>query len=115
MLEQMRETLAEAADRSDWTAETAALASAVDRIESVTVAVWASGDPAVALDNAWTYLEAVGHTVMAWLWLQQGMAAGATAGDRGDSAFLRGKIAAARYFLVHELPQTGRWFDLVES
>ena len=115
LLEQMRETLAEAADRSEWTAETAALESAVDRIESVTTAVWASGDPTVALDNAWTYLEAVGHTVMAWLWLQQGMAAGATAGERGDSAFLKGKIAAARYFFAHELPQTGPWFDLVES
>src|SRR5699024_10203375 len=115
LLEQMRETLAEEADRSEWTAETAALESAVDRIESVTTAVWASGDPTVALDNAWTYLEAVGHTVMAWLWLQQGMAAGATAGERGDSAFLKGKIAAARYFFAHELPQTGPWFDLVES
>ncbi|WP_259356588.1 acyl-CoA dehydrogenase [Brevibacterium sediminis] len=115
LLEQMRETLAEAADRSEWSGETAALTSAVDRIESVTAAVWSSGDPTVALDNAWTYLEAVGHTVMAWLWLQQGMAAEATVGERGDSVFLRGKIAAARYFFAHELPQTGPWFDLVES
>ena len=52
---------------------------------------------------------------MAWLWLQQGMTAEATAQARGDSAFLQGKIATARYFFTHELPLTGPWFDLVES
>nr|WP_216629746.1 acyl-CoA dehydrogenase [Brevibacterium renqingii] len=115
LLEQMRTTLAEAADDPEWSAECAALGSAADRIESVTAAVWADKDPARALENAWTYLEAVGHTVVAWLWLQQGRAAEETASVRGDSAFLRGKIAAARYFFTHELPQTGPWFDLVES
>lgn len=115
LLEMMRITLAEAAGASGWNAETAALNVAVDRIESVTATVWSGGDPTVALENSWTYFEAVGHTVMSWLWLQQGMAAEATVRERGDSAFLRGKIAAARYFFTHELPQTGPWFDLVES
>lgn len=115
LLEQMRTTIAEAADTSAWNDEAAALSSAADRIETVTAAVWSDGDPVSALENAWTYLEAVGHTVMAWLWLQQGMAAEATAQDRGDSSFLQGKIATARYFFTHELPLTGPWFDLVES
>lgn len=115
LLEQMRTTIAEAADTSAWNDEAAALSSAADRIETVTAAVWSDGDPVSALENAWTYLEAVGHTVMAWLWLQQGMTAEATAQDRGDSSFLRGKIATARYFFTHELPLTGPWFDLVES
>jgi alkylation response protein AidB-like acyl-CoA dehydrogenase len=115
LLETMRKTIAEVAETSEWSAESAALAAAVDRIETVTAAVWADRDPARALENAWTYFEAVGHTVMAWLWLQQGMAAEATARERGDSPFLRGKVAAARYFFTHELPLTGPWFDLVES
>ena len=104
LLEQMRTTIAEAADTSAWNDEAAALSSAADRIETVTAAVWSDGDPVSALENAWTYLEAVGHTVMAWLWLQQGMAAEATAQDRGDSSFLQGKIATARYFFTHEAP-----------
>ena len=115
LLEQMRTTIAEAADTSAWNDEASALSSAADRIETVTAAVWSDGDPVSALENAWTYLEAVGHTVMAWLWLQQGMTAEATAQDRGDSSFLQGKIATARYFFNHELPLTGPWFDLVES
>ncbi|UVI37353.1 acyl-CoA dehydrogenase [Brevibacterium spongiae] len=115
LLEQMRSTLAEAAGTSEWNDEAAALSAAVDRIESVTAAVWSRGDPEVVLENAWTYLEAVGHTVLAWLWLQQGMAAEEVVRDRGHSSFLRGKIATARYFFTHELPLTGPWFDLVES
>jgi alkylation response protein AidB-like acyl-CoA dehydrogenase len=115
LLEQMRTTIAEATDTSAWNDEAAALSSAADRIETVTAAVWSDGDPVSALENAWTYLEAVGHTVMAWLWLQQGMTAEATAQDRGDSSFLQGKIATARYFFTHELPLTSPWFDLVES
>lgn len=111
----MRSTLAEADAATSWTNESAALAAAIERIETVTAAVWKSGDAVHALENAWTYLEAVGHTVIAWLWLQQGMAAEAAAQSRGDSTLLRGKMAAARYFFIHELPQTEPWFDLVET
>ncbi|WP_231446338.1 acyl-CoA dehydrogenase [Brevibacterium zhoupengii] len=115
LVEEMRSTLVEADATTSWTNESAALAAAIERIETVTAAVWKSGDPVHALENAWTYLEAVGHTVIAWLWLQQGMAAEAAAASRGDSTLLRGKIAAARYFFIHELPQTEPWFDLVET
>ncbi|WP_166970893.1 acyl-CoA dehydrogenase [Brevibacterium atlanticum] len=115
LLERMQETVAEAAETSAWYAEAAALCAAVERIGTVTATVWAEQDPTLALENAWTYLEAVGHTVIAWLWLEQGMAAEVTARHRGDSPFLRGKIATARYFFTHELPLTGPWFDLVEA
>src|SRR6185436_4917582 len=48
-----------------------ALGSTVARIGEVTATLWGSGDPAVALANASIYLEAVGHAVVAWLWLEQ--------------------------------------------
>ena len=115
LVEEMRSTLAEATASTSWNAESLALGEAINRVETVTATVWKSGEPVHALENAWTYLEAVGHTVIAWLWLQQGMAAEAAVASRGDSRLLNGKIAAARYFFVHELPQTGPWFDLVES
>ena len=40
LLEQMRTTIAEAADTSAWNDEASALSSAADRIETVTAAVW---------------------------------------------------------------------------
>ncbi|XKK41926.1 acyl-CoA dehydrogenase C-terminal domain-containing protein [Nocardiopsis sp. ARC36] len=47
---------------------------------------------------------------MAWLWLEQLVAAHGRAGD-----FYEGKRAAAAYFFRHELPRTGPQFDLVAS
>src|SRR5699024_7385572 len=66
--------------------------------------------PDTALANATVYLEAVGHVVVAWVWLEQLVAAH---GRKG--AFYEGKRAAAAYFFRHELPRTGPQFDLVAS
>jgi hypothetical protein len=94
--------------------EAAALAAdlgvAVARLESTTAAVWAAGDPELALANATVYLEATGHVVVAWLWLEQMLAAGDGAGD-----FYDGKRVAARWFFHFELPKTGPQWDLLAS
>ena len=87
----------------------AALRATVGRIGAVTAALWGSGDVRLALANASVYLEAVGHTVVAWLWLEQLLAA---AGGEGD--FYDGKRAAAAYFFGWELPRTGPQLDLLE-
>lgn len=85
------------------------LALSMGRIADVTAALWADRDADVALANATLYLEAVGHTVVAWLWLDQLLAVS------GDDAFARGKQAAARYFFGYELPKTAATFDLLGS
>ncbi|HWJ10201.1 MAG TPA: acyl-CoA dehydrogenase, partial [Nocardioides sp.] len=86
------------------------VAQAVDRFATAVAVAWESGDPAVALVNATTALEAAGHIVVAWLWLDQLLAVG-----EQDSDFHRGKRAAARYFLTHELPKVGPMLDLLAS
>ncbi|MGW8434747.1 acyl-CoA dehydrogenase [Nocardiopsis sp. NPDC055879] len=86
------------------------LDAALARTAETAASAWAEGDPAVALANATTYLEAVGHVVVAWLWLEQLV----TAHGRNEG-FYDGKRAAAAYFFRHELPRTGPWFDLVAS
>ncbi|MDN5748606.1 MAG: acyl-CoA dehydrogenase [Pseudonocardia sp.] len=87
-----------------------ALAAAVARTAEVTATLWGAGDPAVTLANSSTYLGAVGHVVVAWMWLEQLVAVGDAQGD-----FYDGKRAAARYFFRHELPRTGPQFALLES
>jgi butyryl-CoA dehydrogenase len=63
-----------------------------------------AADSRRALANAFPYLEAFGHTVVAWLWLRQAVIAAAhTHGAEAD--FYRGKLAAARYFFRWELPK----------
>ena len=84
------------------------LHAAWSRVRDVTAALWADGDAARALANATAYLEAVGHVVLAWVWLDVHLAA-----DRGHDAFHQGKRAACRYFYRHELPRTNAWFNLL--
>jgi alkylation response protein AidB-like acyl-CoA dehydrogenase len=84
------------------------LAGAVARVEQVTAELWEAGDLAVTLANSSIYLEAVGHVVVAWMWLEQVVAA---AGRPGD--FFEGKRTAARYFFRYELPRTGPQLTLL--
>ena len=41
---------------------------------AVTATLWGTGDPDLALANSHVYLEAAGHVVVAWLWLEQALA-----------------------------------------
>jgi butyryl-CoA dehydrogenase len=86
------------------------LRETVQRIVEVTQKVWGAGDVALSLANATPYLEAVGHTVLAWIWLEQLLAAEGKDGD-----FYDGKRQAARYFFAWELPKVGPMLDLVAS
>ena len=94
--------------------ETADLATQLDstwqRLITVTAAMFSSGDTEAALANSVIYLEAFGHIVVAWMWLEQLLAANGRTGD-----FYDGKRQAARYFFRYELPKTAPQLDLLES
>jgi len=87
-----------------------ALQAAVDRVTAVTTRLWSRGDVSVALANASVYLEAVGHVVVGWLWLEQALTAKGRTGD-----FYDGKRQACQYFFRYELPRTGPQLDLLAS
>lgn len=80
------------------------------RLADVTTAMFAAGDPEAAMANSAIYLEAFGHIVVAWMWLEQVVAAGGHTGD-----FYDGKRQAAAYFFRYELPRTAPQLDLLES
>ena len=98
-------------DTQRWAAM---LGDRVRRLARVTQKVWAAGDPARTLANATPYLEAFGHVVLAWIWLDQSLAASAHY-RRDDSDFYHGKWQACRYFFLYELPKVDSMLDLVES
>jgi alkylation response protein AidB-like acyl-CoA dehydrogenase len=83
---------------------------ALDRLVAVTQRLWKGGDPALALANASIYLEAAGHIVVAWIWLEQLLAADDLPGD-----FYDGKRAAAQFFFRFELPTVHAKLDLLSS
>lgn len=79
------------------------------RLVDVTAGMFVSGDIEAALANSVVYMEAVGHLVIAWMWLEQMRAAHGRTGD-----FYDGKRQAGRYFFRYELPKTGPQLDLLE-
>ena len=83
---------------------------AIDRLATAVAAAWESGDPRTSLVNATAGLEAAGHAVIAWTWLDQLVAAHGRSGT-----FYDGKRAAGRYFLTHELAKVGPMLDLLAS
>jgi len=95
-------------------AQASALAGALKSLGHATRAAWATGHPDEALANATPYLQAFGHVVMAWIWLDVALCAHDRLGQGADDA-LQGKLAAARYFFRHELPRIGAWLQVVET
>ena len=105
------ETTAAAVSHGGEPAQLAAqLDSAWQRLVTVTTHMFGSGDIEAALANSVIYLEAFGHIVIGWMWLEQFLATQDRAGD-----FYDGKRQAARYFFRYELPKTAPQLDLLES
>ncbi|CAG2140318.1 acyl-CoA dehydrogenase [Cupriavidus numazuensis] len=118
--ERVRETCERALSSGDKElgSQARALGAAATRLAEVTKVLWSAGDANVTLANASIYLEAFGHVVVAWIWLEQALVAqaalaGGASGE--DETFYRGKLAAATYFSRWELPKVGPQLDLLAT
>ena len=114
------EALLALAARINFTVETAlqqpelaelgnALAGALATVGRATKNAWGSGNAEEALANATPYLQAFGHMVLAWVWLDVAL----KAGQGTTSDFAQGKQAACRYFYAYELPKIDAWLGVV--
>jgi alkylation response protein AidB-like acyl-CoA dehydrogenase len=75
-------------------------------------------DATLRLANASPFLEAFGHVVMGWIWLEQAVAALAQLNEVADEAsrqFLQGKLQACTYYQRWELPRIDSWLAVVDS
>jgi len=117
-LANLTERIGAAIERARFVAElqdeAAALRDAWTRVLKVTASLRAVADPTLRLANAACYLDAFGHVVVAWLWLDQALIAARGATDGPDTAFYRGKLAACHYFYRWELPRIDRWLGLLD-
>jgi alkylation response protein AidB-like acyl-CoA dehydrogenase len=110
----MHATIAQAGLIAELAPHASALDQALHHIATATRAAWATGNPTDALANAVPYLQAFGHTVLAWIWLDVSLASRTEAAGRASPAHA-GRLAAARYFFHYELPKIGAWLKVVET
>ncbi|KAF1708142.1 acyl-CoA dehydrogenase [Pseudoxanthomonas sacheonensis] len=87
-----------------------ALEQRFQRLSEVTRILWSAGDAQLTLANATVYLEAFGHIAIAWIWLEQALAA-----EAKEGGFYEGKRSAMRYFFRWELPKVDAQLDLLAS
>ena len=110
----IRSTAARAAAIAELAEHADALADALQQVETATRAAWASGQPGEALANAVPYMQAFGHTVLAWIWLDVALASLKLDATKSIAANA-GRMGANRYFYHYELPKIGAWLNVVET
>ncbi len=87
-----------------------ALSDALQKVTKATQMAWSTGQPQEALANAVPYLQAFGHLVLAWIWLD------VSASCRGNTTPAQtGRQAAAQYFYRYELPKIDAWLNVVSN
>ena len=89
------------------------LAGALTKIGDATKAAWATDNPTEALPNAVPYMQAFGHTVLAWVWLDVACATHRIATK--NIAATEGTISATTYFYNYELPKIDAWLTVVAA
>lgn len=90
------------------------LAQALQEVGSATKKAWATGNPQEALANAVPYMQAFGHMVLAWVWLDVAL----TVLQRDAALSIAanaGRMGAVRYFYHYELPQITAWLQVVRA
>jgi alkylation response protein AidB-like acyl-CoA dehydrogenase len=85
------------------------LETALASLVNTTHALSTITDPQKRLANASIYLEAFGHLVLAWIWLEQAV----TVSHQPASDFGSGKLQACRYFFEYELPRIQPQIELL--
>ena len=105
--EEMEATIDSATGHSELASFCDQLEEYLTLTEDTIFAVGQAEDPSLALANATIFLDAMGHLVIAWMWLKQAVAAveGKQKGNKADDAFYDGKVAAMRFFFRYELPK----------
>ena len=109
-------TVSRAKDHADLRKLAVDLEGGFAMLREAITGAWQTGNAEEAVVNATPFLQAFGHVVIAWIWLDIALAAiqvRTNAGTSKGSDYLRGKLQAARYFFEYELPKISAWLGVV--
>ncbi|HVE54857.1 MAG TPA: acyl-CoA dehydrogenase [Ramlibacter sp.] len=107
----INDTIERAIQRADLAEHANALGQALQQVGAATKAAWATGNPSDALANAVPYMQAFGHLVIAWTWLDVLLVLPAGSTNPADE----GRVRATRYFFHYEVPKIPAWLRAVET
>jgi alkylation response protein AidB-like acyl-CoA dehydrogenase len=110
----MSATMARACAIPALAAHASALGKALQDVGNATKGAWSTGNPNDALANAVPYLQAFGHTVLAWIWLDVCTAA-LQADPELTQLATQGRLGCTQFFFHYELPKIGAWLGVVQS
>ena len=114
LADRINATVGRARQVPELSAHAQALTQALQQVVGATQAAWSTGRPGDALANAVPYMQAFGHTVLAWIWLDVALAALAVDATK-LIASTAGRVSATAYFYHYELPKIRAWLKVVES
>jgi butyryl-CoA dehydrogenase len=83
------------------------LTHALEHVLQATRDAWSHAEPARVLANAVPYMQAFGHTVLAWTWLDVALS------SRESTDANIGRMLACQFFFHYELPKIGAWLEVV--
>jgi Acetyl-CoA dehydrogenase C-terminal like len=82
------------------------LDNAMLAVDDATKAAWSTGNPSEALANAVPYMQAFGHMIIAWMWLDIAINKIATKAIN---------TPAMVYFYHYELPKIAAWLKVAAN
>jgi alkylation response protein AidB-like acyl-CoA dehydrogenase len=104
--QRMGATSKKAAKYSDLSEYASDLEKAIGAVEDATQAAWSTTNPTEALANAVPYMQAFGHVVIAWMWLELAI---------NKIAVQSINTKATAYFYHYELPKITAWLQVVTN
>jgi butyryl-CoA dehydrogenase len=104
-------TVAACGSNPDLAAHAKALEQAWQAVRGAGLSAWQGGDAERALANAVPFMQAFGHMLLAWIWLDLARASLSAP----PSAARTGRLAAANYFFAYELPLIPAWLAVVAA
>jgi alkylation response protein AidB-like acyl-CoA dehydrogenase len=106
LMQKMANTSKRAAQHTELVGYAGDLDRAVSAVDSATKAAWQTANPNEALANAVPYMQAFGHMVIAWTWLDIAI---------NKIAIQTINTPSTAYFYAYELPKITAWLNVVSN
>lgn len=116
--ERIQSCIRQASTEASLQSEALCLADAWDQVLKATHHVLAIDDATIRLANASPFLQAFGHAVLGWIWMEQALVATRCLHQKANGSgrdFYLGKLQACAYFQRWELPKVTSWLQVVMS